>query len=113
MTDRLEAGVDVQFCEDVFDVIVDGGRTDVKLIGNRSCAVTLCQTLQDLGLPQCESHIDRRVTGSSVRAISSIRSHKFIQRLFESLPHLTRTDNEKSLIIDAFDELLNEIIEKE
>jgi hypothetical protein len=47
VTDRLQACVDVEFCEDVFDVVVDGCRTDVELIGDRSRAVTFRQTFQD------------------------------------------------------------------
>lgn len=45
VADGFEAGVGVEFCEDVFDVIVYGGGADVELIRNRARAVALCQTL--------------------------------------------------------------------
>jgi hypothetical protein len=51
VADGFEAGVDVEFCEDVFDVIVYSRRTDVELISNFSCAVALRQTLQDFNFP--------------------------------------------------------------
>jgi hypothetical protein len=36
VADGLKAGVDVEFCEDVFDVIVYGRGADVELIRDRS-----------------------------------------------------------------------------
>lgn len=45
VADGFEAGVGVELCEDVFDVIVHGCGADVELIRNRPRAVALCQTL--------------------------------------------------------------------
>ena len=45
MADSFEASMNVKFGEDMFDVIIDGCRADVKLIGNCSCALALCQAL--------------------------------------------------------------------
>ncbi len=39
---RFEPGVNIEFGENVFDVIVNGGRADVQLIGNYSGAGALC-----------------------------------------------------------------------
>ena len=52
VADGLEAGVGVELCEDVFDVIVHRSRADVELISNCSSAVALCQALQKLQLPE-------------------------------------------------------------
>lgn len=70
VADGLEAGVDVEFCEDVFDVIVYGGGADVELIGNSSGAVALRQTLQHFNFTRRQMR--RRV----VRTIPPLRSHK-------------------------------------
>ena len=58
MTNRLEAGVDVEFREDVFDVIIDGGGADVELIRDLSSSVALCQTLQDFNFSRRQAHIE-------------------------------------------------------
>lgn len=39
---RFEPGVNIEFGENVFDVIVNGGRADVQSVGNYSGAVALC-----------------------------------------------------------------------
>ena len=85
MTDRFEAGVGVEFCEDVFDVIIYGCGTDVELIRYLSSVVALCQTLQHFNFSRRETYVARRG--------HCLRPYKFTQRLFESFPDLARPND--------------------
>ena len=76
----------VELCEDVFDVIVYGGGADVELIRDLSCAVTLCQTLQDFNFPRRQAYVHGRRR-------HCLRAYKFTERLFESLQCLARPNN--------------------
>jgi hypothetical protein len=43
VADGFEAGVGVEFCEDVFDVIIHGGGADVELVRNLASAVAFAK----------------------------------------------------------------------
>ena len=98
----FEASVCVELGENVLDVIINGCGTDIQLIRNRLCVVTLRQTLQDLQFTSGEGHMGarrrcNRVCRDVVRAGVSLRAHEFAQRLFESLPHFARAHNVNSM----------------
>lgn len=83
VADGFEAGVSVEFCEDVLDVFIYGGGADVQLIRYLSSVVALCQTLQNFHFSRREPYVD-------VRRRQCLRPHKFTQRLFESFTELAR-----------------------
>ena len=47
----FEAGVSVELCQNVLDVIIHRRRADVELIGNCFCTVALRQIFQNFNLP--------------------------------------------------------------
>ena len=47
-----------ELCEDMSDVVLDGSRADVELVGDGSCGMALGQTFQHLDLTTSQIHID-------------------------------------------------------